>query len=140
MDCSLILLSAMVLTSLHFPFLHYRIIGDNKHRGTGLKDTIMQFWKLRRNKLIHDYSLVGYILSPNPTNMEHVVDNIHWRMMRLLSDLSQNSFSTQAWLATLGLWKGQNLLTTSWRSMVTSPTGVICLQGTIFGSLMQTTP
>ena len=133
MDCSLILLSAMVLTSLHFPFLHYRIIGDNEHRGTGLKDTIMQFWKLRRNKLIHDYSLVGYILSPNPTNMEHVVDNIHWRMMRLLSDLSQNSFLTQAWLATPGLRKG-------WRSMVTSPTGIICLQGTIFGSLMQTTP
>jgi hypothetical protein len=36
----------------------------------------MRFWKKRRNKLIHDYSLVGYILSPNPsTIMEHAVDN-----------------------------------------------------------------
>jgi hypothetical protein len=67
MDCCLILLSAMVLTSLHFLFFHYRIIGDYEHRGTGLKDAVMQFWKKRRNKLIHDYSLVGYILSPNPT-------------------------------------------------------------------------
>jgi hypothetical protein len=75
MDCCLILLSAMVLTSLHFPFFHFRIIGNNKHRGTGLKDTIMLFWKKRRNKLIHDYSLVGYILSPNPTIMEHVINN-----------------------------------------------------------------
>jgi len=65
----------MVLTSLQSPFLHYRIIGDNKHRGTWLKDTIMQFWKKCRNKLIHDYSLVGYILSPNPTIMEHVINN-----------------------------------------------------------------
>ena len=75
MDCSLKLLSAMVLTSLHFLFLHYWIIGDNEHRGTGLKDTIMQFWKRRRNKHIHDYSLVGYILSPNPTIMEQVIGN-----------------------------------------------------------------
>ncbi len=96
MDCCLILLSAMVLTSLHFPFFHYRIIGDNKHRGTGLKNNIMQFWKKRRNKLIHDYSLVGYILSPNPPIMEHVIDNktlahdeaAEWLITKLLLDPS----------------------------------------------------
>ncbi len=30
---------------------------------------IMTFWFKRRPKLIHDYSLVGYILSPNPRIM-----------------------------------------------------------------------
>jgi hypothetical protein len=30
---------------------------------------IMTFWFKRRTKLIHDYSLVGYILSPNPQIM-----------------------------------------------------------------------
>jgi hypothetical protein len=71
----LIFFSSMALTSLHFTFFHYRMIGDNKNRGMGLKNTIMRFWKRRRSKLIHDYSLVGYILSPNPTIMEHAVEN-----------------------------------------------------------------
>jgi hypothetical protein len=35
----------------------------------------MRFWKKHRNKLIYDYSLVGYMLSPNPTIMELAVDN-----------------------------------------------------------------
>jgi len=43
--------------------------------GTGLKNTIMGFWEKRRPKLIHDYSLVGYILSPNPTIMENAITN-----------------------------------------------------------------
>jgi hypothetical protein len=30
---------------------------------------IMTFWFKRRTKLIHDYSLVGYIFSPNPQIM-----------------------------------------------------------------------
>ena len=38
-------------------------------------NTIMQFWKKRRSKLIHDFFLVGYILSPNPTIMEHAIEN-----------------------------------------------------------------
>jgi hypothetical protein len=71
----LIFFSSMALTSLHFTFFHYRMIGDNKNRGPGLKDTIMQFWKKRRSKLIHDYSLVGYILSPNPTIVEHAIES-----------------------------------------------------------------
>ena len=33
----------------------------------------MRFWLRRRSKLIHDYSLVGYILSPNPTIMASAV-------------------------------------------------------------------
>ena len=40
-----------------------------------MKSTIVQFWKKRRAKLIHDYSLVGYMLSPHPTIMEHAVNN-----------------------------------------------------------------
>jgi hypothetical protein len=35
----------------------------------------MRFWLKRRSKLIHDYSLVGYILSPNPTIMASAVLN-----------------------------------------------------------------
>jgi hypothetical protein len=31
---------------------------------------IMTFWLKQRTKLIHDYSLVGYILSPNPQIMK----------------------------------------------------------------------
>ena len=54
--------------------LSYRI-ETNKATGRGMKSTIFQFWKKHRAKLIHDYSLVGYMLSPNPTIMEHAVNN-----------------------------------------------------------------
>ncbi len=36
---------------------------------------VMQFWIKRREKLIHHYSLVGYLLSPNPTIKAHAYDN-----------------------------------------------------------------
>lgn len=41
----------------------------------GMATTVMDFWQKRRSRLVHDYSLVGYILSPNPTIMAHAVDN-----------------------------------------------------------------
>ena len=34
----------------------------------------MRFWIKRRSRLIHDYSLVGYILSPNPIIMGHSIE------------------------------------------------------------------
>lgn len=37
--------------------------------------TVLQFWTKRREKLINDYSLVGYILSPHPTIMEDAAKN-----------------------------------------------------------------
>ncbi len=40
-----------------------------------MTDVVMQFWIKRRPKLIHDYSLVGYILSPNSNIMAHAIDN-----------------------------------------------------------------
>jgi hypothetical protein len=43
--------------------------------GDGLAATVMQFWIKRKHRLIHDYSLVGYILAPNPTIMEHAVEH-----------------------------------------------------------------
>ena len=49
--------------------------GATSATGTGLKNTIMQFWAKQRPKLIHDYSLVGYILSPNPRIMEDAITN-----------------------------------------------------------------
>jgi len=36
---------------------------------------MMRFWLKRKPKLVHDYSLVGYILAPNPTIMAHAVLN-----------------------------------------------------------------
>jgi hypothetical protein len=38
---------------------------------------IMTFWLERKNKLIHDYSLVGYIFSPNP----QIMNNARERML-----------------------------------------------------------
>jgi hypothetical protein len=35
----------------------------------------MKFWAKRHPNLIHDYSLVGYILSPNPRIMEDAITN-----------------------------------------------------------------
>ena len=40
-----------------------------------MTDVVMRFWLKHRPKLIHDYSMVGYILSPNSTIMAHVIDN-----------------------------------------------------------------
>jgi hypothetical protein len=39
---------------------------------------IMTFWFKRQPKLIHDYSLVGYILSPNP----RIMNNARERMLQ----------------------------------------------------------
>ena len=52
---------------------------QNPHRtaadSTGIAATVMQFWLKRKPRLLHDYSLVGYMLSPNPTIMAHASDN-----------------------------------------------------------------
>jgi hypothetical protein len=47
----------------------------NLWRGQALIDQVMSFWLKCRDKLIHDYSLVGYILSPHPTIMAHALNN-----------------------------------------------------------------
>ena len=47
----------------------------SEYKGNGLKDTIMRFWIKRRDNLVTDYSLVGYMLSPNPTIMAHCAVN-----------------------------------------------------------------
>ena len=35
----------------------------------------MRVWIKRRDKLIHDYSLIGYLILPNPTIMAHAYEN-----------------------------------------------------------------
>jgi len=35
----------------------------------------MRYWIKRRDKLVHNYSLVGYLLSPNQTIMDHAYEN-----------------------------------------------------------------
>jgi hypothetical protein len=47
----------------------------SEYKGNGLKDTIMRFWIKRRDNLVTDYSLVGYMLSPNPKIMAHCAVN-----------------------------------------------------------------
>ena len=47
----------------------------NLSRGDTLSDQMMSFWLKCRDKLIHDYSLVGYILSPHPTVMAYAIIN-----------------------------------------------------------------
>jgi hypothetical protein len=95
----------MARISLYFTFFHYRMIGDNKNRGPGLKDTIMQFWKKCRSKQIHHYSLVGYILSPNPTIIDHAIEN-----KTLAHDEAAERLITKLLLdprlGTRGRWKG----------------------------------
>ena len=66
--CISLLLSNYELTT-KFKYMH--ISGANLWKGNTLTDQIMRFWLKRREKLIHEYSLVGYILSPNPTIMAH---------------------------------------------------------------------
>jgi hypothetical protein len=43
--------------------------------GCSLIDQVMYFWLICRDKLIHDYSLVGYILSPHPTIMADAISH-----------------------------------------------------------------
>jgi hypothetical protein len=40
-----------------------------------MSSIIMRFWLKRRDKLIHNYLLVGYLLSPDPTIMANVNKN-----------------------------------------------------------------
>ncbi len=40
-----------------------------------MTDVVMRLWIKCRPKLIHDYSLVGYLLSPNSTIMAHAVEH-----------------------------------------------------------------
>ena len=60
-----------ILTYLPLFLIDYRTI----NLGMGLAATVMGFWQKRKSKLVHDYSLVGYILSPNPTIMAHAIEN-----------------------------------------------------------------
>ncbi len=43
--------------------------------GDQMDHVAMIFWIKRQDKLIHDYSLTGYLLSSNPTNMAHTYEN-----------------------------------------------------------------
>ena len=55
--------------------INYRAPPEEQWSGDSMTDVIMRFWLKRRPKLIHDYSLVGYLLSPNSTIMAHSIDN-----------------------------------------------------------------
>ena len=79
----------------------------------GPKNTVIQFWKRRRPKLIHDYSFVGYILTPNPTIGKMLSITRRRSMMMLLNGWSPSSSLAQPWLGTRGQSRGPSLLTPS---------------------------
>jgi hypothetical protein len=62
--------------------------------GKEMDHVAMRFWIKRQDKLIHDYSLIGYLLSPNPTIMAHAYKNrlmIHNEaVVRLIDKLIAN--------------------------------------------------
>ncbi len=45
------------------------------YKGQSLTNKIMRMWIHRREKVVHDYSLVGNMLSPIPAIMEHCAAN-----------------------------------------------------------------
>jgi hypothetical protein len=51
---------------------------DNDKEEDSMTHQIMTFWFKRQPKLIHDYSLVGYILSPNPQIMKNARERMLW--------------------------------------------------------------
>jgi hypothetical protein len=48
---------------------------EEQWSGDSMTDVMMQFWIKCRPTLIHNYSLVGYILSPNSTIMAPAIEN-----------------------------------------------------------------
>ena len=105
-----------ILTSLPLFLIDYRTI----NLGIGLAATVMGFWQKRKNKLVHDYSLVGYILSPNPTIMAHAIDNKTLEHDAAAERLITKLLLTQLALETRGPSRGQDSLTRSWKSMAIS--------------------
>ncbi len=55
--------------------LDARYLNLDCYKRQSLTDKIMRMWIHRREKVVHDYSLVGYMLSPIPAIMEHCAAN-----------------------------------------------------------------
>ena len=48
---------------------------------------VMSIWFKGREKICHDYSLVGFFLSPNPVNITEAAENNtkeHWKSIKIL--------------------------------------------------------
>jgi hypothetical protein len=58
-----------------YPILLIDYRPEEQWSGDSMTDGVMQFWIKHRPKLIHNYSLVGYILSPNSTIMADAIEN-----------------------------------------------------------------
>jgi hypothetical protein len=55
--------------------LHAQYLNLDCYKGQSLTNKIMRMWIHRRETLVHDYSLVGYMLSPIPAIMERCSAN-----------------------------------------------------------------
>jgi len=45
------------------------------YQDDSLTSVVMRMWIKRRHLLVHDYSLVGYLLAPHPSIMDHCIMN-----------------------------------------------------------------
>jgi hypothetical protein len=61
-------------SSYSFNLIDYRT-PEEQWSGNSLTDVVMRLWIKQRPKLVHNYSLVGYLLSPNSTIMAHAVEH-----------------------------------------------------------------
>ena len=56
--------------------IHMSIISNDVDlQDNSITTKVLKFWTNRRESLINDYSLVGYLLSPHPTIMEDAAKN-----------------------------------------------------------------
>ncbi len=74
--CASLIVNYLLNLLISFLVSNYQSYLDmSKYKGNRLKDTIMRFWIKRHKRLVTDYSLVGYMLSPNPKIMAHCAGN-----------------------------------------------------------------
>lgn len=76
-ECLIVCCFGITFTYLrHLIIFHfYRSPKAEDHTGDTLTDVVMRMWIKRRHLLIHDYSLVGYLMAPHPSIMQHCLVN-----------------------------------------------------------------
>lgn len=98
-----------------------------------MTDVIMRFWLKRREKLIHDYSLVGYLLSPNSAIMAHSIEHKSIAHDQAAERLITKLILNPSLVGNERSIERAKLIDTFMESMVILPTSVDCLLVIIFG-------
>lgn len=53
----------------------FEVLFSDDYQDDSLTSVVMRMWIKRRHLIVHDYSLVGYMLAPHPSIMEHCLLN-----------------------------------------------------------------